>query len=152
MSEIYGSLPDFSNAADDVPVVEDAFVKETSPRDLRNYASKIHHRVTALQHMQCLCRDNSMSLSSNVCAVQDLTMDVLAAFRSHHDGGESLVELRRACDGSKAKLTASLKASNKKLSNAQLSLQAFKRTDDTDDNLATHVSEAEKALNTSQEK
>lgn len=73
---------------------------------------------SALQHVQTLCQGYGLSVPTDVQRVQVLLKHVLTVYHSYRDGAESWFEHNK-CEANKAKLQASFRASECKLSGAQ---------------------------------
>lgn len=97
------------------------------------------HGPSALQRIHALCWNHALSVPSDVRAVQVLIRNALSALSSNPDGVESLVEHKQMCDANRARLKASLKVSENKLSDAQHLLKERELTKDTVEQLATKV-------------
>lgn len=114
----YGSSWGSTSSSEDVTVIEDEIVEEHAPSDPRVLTSGNDRGHFALQHIQSFYRDHGLSIPTDVNEEQVLLKDVLQALGLSHDGAESLLE-HRECEANKAKLEASLQASESRLFDAQ---------------------------------
>lgn len=106
VNAVHDSWPGYSGPLDDVLVVEGKIVKRDTPWDLRDLKSKNDCGLSVFQQFQALCRDQSLSVPSDVKSLHFSIKDGLSALESSPDGAESLFEHKKGYEARKLKFNS----------------------------------------------